>query len=96
MHFRQTRQPAKLLIGLFACLCFSAHAQAIRMLVQSSPLAGFGHYEAAANFDAMKPGDALTLVREPDNPYDVSAVCIEWHGIELGYLPQTGKSRRRS
>ena len=58
------------------------------MLVQSSPLAGFDHYAAAENFDAMKVGDVLVLVREPDNPHDVNAVRVEWHGIKLGYLPR--------
>lgn len=58
------------------------------MLVQSSPLAGFSHYDAAANFDAIKVGDELALVREPGNPYDVNAVRVEWHGVKLGYLPK--------
>ena len=78
----------KALISLLAVLCFSAQAQSIRLLVQSSPLAGFAHYEAAANFDAIKVGDALTLIREADNPHDAYAVRVEWHGIKLGYLPR--------
>ncbi|WP_220635982.1 HIRAN domain-containing protein [Georgfuchsia toluolica] len=77
-----------LLISLLALLCFNAQAQAIRLLVQSSPLAGFSHYDAAANFEAMKVGDVLTLVREADNPHDVNAVRVEWHGVKLGYLPR--------
>ena len=76
------------LISLLALLCLNAQAQTIRMLVQSSPLAGFSHYDAAANFDAMKVGDALDLVREPDNAYDGNAVRVEWHGVKLGYLPR--------
>lgn len=84
------------LISLLSVLCFSAQfslAQTptaeIRMLVQSSPLAGFSHYEAKANFDAIKVGDELTLIREPDNPHDVYAVRVEWHGVMLGYLPRS-------
>ena len=76
------------LISLLTLLCFSAHAESIRMLVQSSPLAGFAHYDAATKFDAMKIGDALTLVREPDNTYDTNAVRVEWQGVKLGYLPR--------
>ncbi len=76
------------LINLLTLLCLTAHAQAIRMLVQSSPLAGFSHYEAATNFDAIKVGDELTLTREPGNTYDVYAVRVEWHGVKLGYLPR--------
>ncbi len=78
-----------LLISLFALLCLNAQAQTIRMLVQSSPLAGFSHYDAEANFDAMKVGDDLTLVREPSNSYDANAVRVEWHGAKLGYLPRS-------
>jgi hypothetical protein len=84
------------LISLLSVLCFSAQfslAQTptaeIRMLVQSSPLAGFSHYEAKANFDAIKVGDELTLIREPDNPHDVYAVRVEWRGVKLGYLPRS-------
>jgi HIRAN domain len=77
------------LISFLAFLCLSAHAQQVRMLVQSSPLAGFSHYDAATNFDAIKVGDELTLIREPDNAYDVHAVRVEWHGVKLGYLPRS-------
>ena len=79
---------AKVLIALLCMLCLSAQAESIRMLVQSSPLAGFDHYDAAASFDAMKVGDSLVLVREQDNTHDVNAVRVEWHGVKLGYLPR--------
>lgn len=36
----------------------------------------------------MKVGDPLTLVREPDNPYDPNAVRVEWRGEKLGYVPR--------
>lgn len=78
----------RLLLVILCCLSLNAHAESIRMLVQSSPLAGFDHYDAATSFDAMKVGDALLLVREPDNPHDVNAVRVEWHGVKLGYLPR--------
>ena len=78
----------RLLLVLLSILCLNAHAESIRMLVQSSPLAGFDHYDAAASFDVMKEGDVLLLVREPDNPHDVNAVRVEWHGVKLGYLPR--------
>src|SRR5476649_2394390 len=50
----------------------------VRMLVQSSPLAGFRYYDAKQVWDDMQVGDALTLVREPHNPYDSNAVRVEW------------------
>jgi hypothetical protein len=36
----------------------------------------------------MKVGDALTLVREADNPHDPNAVRVEWRGHQLGYVPR--------
>jgi len=58
------------------------------ILVQSSPLAGFRYYDAGALWDEMKVGDALELVREPDNPHDANAVRVEWRGYRLGYVPR--------
>ncbi len=58
------------------------------IVVQRSPLAGFRHYDGAASWRDMKPGDRLQLVREPDNPYDANAVRVEWRGIKLGYVPR--------
>lgn len=84
MRFRWSRY----LAAFFAVVCLCAYGQTIRMLVQSSPLAGFTHYDAADSFDQIKAGDELVLIREPDNPYDVNAVRVEWHGRKLGYLPR--------
>ena len=66
------------------------HAQnaEVRMLVQSSPLAGFQYYRGKALWDEMKVGDALALVREADNPHDANAVRVEWQGRQLGYVPR--------
>jgi hypothetical protein len=65
-----------------------AHAESIKVLVQSSPLAGFQHYAGRELWDDMKAGDALTLAREPDNPHDAGAVSVSWRGRKLGYLPR--------
>lgn len=59
-----------------------------QILVQSSPLAGFQYYAGKAMWDEMHEGDALTLVREPDNVYDARAVRVEWQGRKLGYVPR--------
>jgi hypothetical protein len=69
-------------------LSLAAQAQTVKLLVQSSPLAGFQYHAGAALWDALKVGDDLTLVREPGNPHDVRAVRLEWRGIQLGYLPR--------
>ena len=65
-----------------------AQATTARVVVQSSPLAGFRHYEAASLWDEIKPGDALTLIREPANPHDRNAIRVEWRGFMLGYVPR--------
>ena len=67
---------------------FAVHAQSIRILVQSSPLAGFKYHAGAAVWDELKVGDALTLAREADNPHDHNAVRVTWRGQQLGYLPR--------
>lgn len=59
-----------------------------RILVQTSPLAGFQYYEGRALWAQMKVGDALSLIREPDNPHDPLAVRVEWKGNKLGYVPR--------
>lgn len=76
---------------LFILALLSPAAQAegeVRLLVQSSPLAGFRYYAGETLWQAMHEGDRLTLVREPDNPHDANAVRVEWRGQKLGYLPR--------
>ncbi|WIM05383.1 MAG: HIRAN domain-containing protein [Candidatus Nitricoxidivorans perseverans] len=75
-------------ISLLLLIGVAAHAQTIKLLVQSSPLAGFQYHEAGALWAEMKVGDGLTLAREPDNPHDANAVRVEWRGRMLGYLPR--------
>jgi hypothetical protein len=60
----------------------------VRILVQSSPLAGFRYYAGETLWQEMREGDRLTLVREADNPHDGNAVRVEWRGQKLGYLPR--------
>ena len=77
-----------LALVLAAGLPLPAFAQAVRLLVQSSPLAGFRYHEAPTLFPDMRVGDELTLVREPANPHDAAAVRVEWRGRMLGYVPR--------
>ncbi len=60
----------------------------VRMLVQSSPLAGFRHGAGAEVWPELRTGDALELVREPANAFDPNAVRVEWRGRRLGYVPR--------
>lgn len=62
------------------------------ILVQDSRLAGFSHYGGKAAWPELRVGDPLTLVREPDNPFDSQAVRVEWRGVKLGYVPRAENS----
>jgi hypothetical protein len=61
---------------------------AAHILLQDSPLAGFQYHVGKKLWPQMQVGDALTLVREPDNPHDARAVRVEWRGHKLGYVPR--------
>ena len=81
----------RFLLSALAAATFASHAQlspSVRLVVQSSPLAGFRYAEAAAVWPQLSTGDALDLVREPDNPHDANAVRVEWRGRKLGYVPR--------
>ena len=71
-----------------AAVAAPAPSSEVRMLVQSSPLAGFQYYQGGHLWDEIKVGDALTLAREPANPHDSNAVRVEWRGHKLGYVPR--------
>jgi hypothetical protein len=87
---RHYRLAALMVMAITAagCLGSDASAQSVRLLVQSSPLAGFRYYEAPNAFEEMRVGDALVLTREPENAHDASAVRVEWRGHMLGYVPR--------
>ncbi len=87
---KQWRLIAVLLLGWLAIVPASAAEQgtSAKILLQSSPLAGFSYYEGKKLWSEMKVGDALQLVREPDNSYDANAVRVEWQGHKLGYVPR--------
>ena len=61
---------------------------AAHILLQDSPLAGFQYHAGKTLWPQMRVGDALTLVREPDNPHDARAVRVEWRGHLIGYVPR--------
>jgi hypothetical protein len=78
-----------LLLGLIGLGWASAvAAQQIRVLIQSSPLAGYQYHAGAQVWEQLKAGDELKLVREPNNAHDRNAVRVEWQGQQLGYLPR--------
>ena len=65
-----------------------ASAESIKILVQSSPLAGSQYYSANRVWGEIRIGDRLSLSREPDNRHDRSAVRVEWNGQKLSYVPR--------
>ena len=78
---------AALLAGL-SVTADRAAAQQVRILVQSSPLAGFKYHQAPEVWQGMRVGDALKLEREPDNVHDARAISVQWRGHKLGYVPR--------
>jgi len=74
--------------GLSLACAVSAWAGEVRILVQSSPLAGFRYYAGGDVWSEMREGDRLTLVREAGNPHDSNAVRVDWREQKLGYLPR--------
>jgi hypothetical protein len=60
----------------------------VRLVVQSSNLAGFRYHAAAEVFDQLRVGDLLDVSRESDNPHDANAVSLSWRGRKLGYVPR--------
>jgi hypothetical protein len=73
----------------FACQAAQAgEGASVRILVQSSPLAGFRYHAAPRVWDELRVGDALELAREPDNAHDANAVGVFWRGHKLGYVPR--------
>jgi hypothetical protein len=60
----------------------------VRLVVQSSNLAGFRYHAAAEVWGELRVGDVLQLAREPDNPHDANAVSLSWRGHKLGYVPR--------
>ena len=69
-------------------LCSSAQAESIKILVQSSPLAGSQYYAVNRVWGEISLGDRLELVREADNRHDRYAVRVDWRGQALGYVPR--------
>jgi hypothetical protein len=60
----------------------------VRILVQSSPLAGIQFYTAREWWAEMQVDDRLQLIREPDNRHDANAIRVEWKGHKPGYVPR--------
>lgn len=60
----------------------------VRILVQSSPLAGSQYYQLTELQRNIRVGDPLELIRDSGNVHDKNAVAVRWRGQALGYLPR--------
>lgn len=75
-------------LGVGAAPSAGTPAPQARIILQTSPLAGFQHHAGLALFALMAPGQPLVLLREPGNPFDPKAVRVEWYGVQVGYAPR--------
>ena len=55
-------------------------------------VAGYRYHDGPANQAALHSGQALRLVREPDNPHDPRAIALFAGDLLLGYVPRTQNS----
>lgn len=55
-------------------------------------IAGFTYSDGLEVIDELTLGQSVTLVAEPDNPYDAEAVAIYYHDVKLGYVPKDKNS----
>ncbi|MGQ0650778.1 MAG: HIRAN domain-containing protein [Betaproteobacteria bacterium] len=84
-----TRSPSSALLVLFLAAGSAVAADGgVRLVVQSSPLAGYRYHAAAQVLAGLRVGDTLELAREPHNAHDASAVSVSWRGHKLGYVPR--------
>ncbi len=83
-------KPAPFMLAFTLLLAAPAHAAdaAVYLVVRNSPLAGFRYNDGRLLWNEIRVGDTLALVREPDNPFDASAIRLEWNGRKIGYVPR--------
>ena len=92
MRFLLLSRPVFLLLGgllLSLLIPGVSHAESVKILVQSSPLAGSQFYAVSSVWQEIQLGNRLTLIREPENRHDRNAVRVEWQGRQLGYVPRS-------
>lgn len=83
-----TRSASSFLAALLLAGGALAADGSVRLVVQSSPLAGYRYHAASQVLSEMRVGDELQLAREPRNPHDANAISVSWRGYKLGYVPR--------
>ena len=69
-------------------LCTQPQAESLSLLISRLPLAGSQYHALERVWDEIRPGDTLSLVREPRHPHDGNAIRVDWHGHPIGYIPR--------
>ena len=59
-----------------------------KLLIQSSPVAGFEYHQGKEIWKKLQINHKLRLVREKSNDYDERAVAVFWQQEKLGYVPR--------
>ena len=49
---------------------------------------GFYYYEGDELLPRMRQGDALQLVREPQNAFDSNAIALHYQNHKIGFIPR--------
>lgn len=91
LFYQAARAAAICALGLMALPPARAEVT-MRMVWGAQPVAGFQYYAGKRVWEGLKVGDALTLVRDADNPHDANAIRIEWQGEMLGHVPRAGNA----
>jgi hypothetical protein len=86
MRFRRIEGLVGLLLGIACAL--PGIAESVKILVQSSPLAGSQYHALPRVWADIRPGDRLSLTRETNNRHDRNAVRVDWNGQPIGYVPR--------
>lgn len=59
-----------------------------RPVLLRAAVRGHRYHDGPRVVHQLAPGDALRLVREPENEHDDQAVAVHWGRAQLGYLPR--------
>jgi hypothetical protein len=80
----------KLLLGtgLVAAIPKIASPATKKTKLMSCHIAGFPYYDGPKLLPALKSGVPLSLVREPENPYDSYAIALHYRGRKIGFVPR--------
>lgn len=78
-------RPSLALLALAWCVVAQAAGW---LLIDTLPLAGSQYYALENLWEDIRPGDALTLERDPDNRHDPRAIRVLWRDRQIGHLPR--------